>query len=106
MDQVVQAARKPNPIFDDEGQKGFFYKDPNSGEELFGYPGEGLIKKFMFKDLEENGVKVNLPVFAQSLNIAGNIIPCFCPTITVPAAIINKHFNLLRPGEIEEQILI
>ena len=105
VDQVVQSARKPNPIFDDEGQKGFFYKDPNSGEELFGYPGEGLIKKFMFKDLEENGVKVNLPVFAQSLNIAGNIIPGFGPTITVPAAIINKHFNLLRPGEIEEQIL-
>ncbi len=102
--QVVQSGREPNPIFDDEGQKGFFYKDPNTGEELFGYPGEGLIKKFMFKDLEENGVKVNLPVFAQSLNIAGNIVPGFGPTITVPMAVINKQFNLLRPGKWEETL--
>ncbi len=104
-DQLVQAARKPNPVFDDEGQKGFFYKDPNSGEELFGYPGEGLAKKFMFKDLEKNGVKVNLPVFAGSLNIVANIVPGFGPTITVPAALINKYVNLLKPGEIGEQIL-
>jgi hypothetical protein len=103
--QVVQSAKEPNPIFDDEGQKGFFYKDPNTGEELFGYPGEGLLKKFMFKDLEENGVKVNLPVFASSLNIAGNIVPGFGPTITVPAAIINKYFNVFRPGKWEEQLL-
>ncbi len=47
--QVVQAARKPNPVFDEEGQQGFFYKDPNTGEELYGYQGEGLINKWMFR---------------------------------------------------------
>lgn len=103
--QLVQAAQKPNPIFDDSGQKGFFYRDPNTGKEMFGYPGEGLINKWMFKELNENGVYVNLPVFASSLNIAGNIVPGFGPTITVPAAFINRKFNVLRPGKLEEQIL-
>ena len=92
-------------MFDDSGQKGFFYKDPNTNEELFGYPGEGLIQKWMFKDLTENGVQVNLPVFAGSLNIAGNLIPGFGPTITVPAAFINRKFNVLRPGKWEETVL-
>ena len=103
--QTVQAARKPNPVFDEEGQQGFFYKDPNTGEELFGYPGEGLINKWMFKDLNEGGVNVNLPVFASSLNIAGNLIPGFGPSVTVPMAIINQKFNLLRPGKWEETLL-
>ena len=103
--QVVQAARKPNPVFDEEGQQGFFYKDPNTGEELFGYPGEGLANKWMFKDLNEGGVGVNLPVFASSLNIAGNLIPGFGPTVTVPMALINQKFNLLRPGKWEETLL-
>lgn len=103
--QFVQSAQKPNPVFDDSGQKGFFYKDPNTNEELFGYPGEGLIQKWMFKDLTENGVQVNLPVFAGSLNIAGNLIPGFGPTITVPAAFINRKFNVLRPGKWEETLL-
>ena len=105
LQQTVDAAREPNPIFDEEGQQGFFYKDPNTGEELFGYPGEGLIKKYMFKDLEENGVKINLPVFASSLNIAGSFIPGFGPTITVPAAILNAKFEFLRPGKFEEEII-
>ena len=103
--QLVQSAQKPNPVFDDSGQKGFFYKDPNTNEELFGYPGEGLIQKWMFKDLTENGVQVNLPVFAGSLNIAGNLIPGFGLTITVPAAFINRKFNVLRPGKWEETVL-
>tara|TARA_R100001530_G_scaffold136336_1_gene116531 strand:+ start:954 stop:5714 length:4761 start_codon:yes stop_codon:yes gene_type:complete len=103
--QVVQAAQKPSPVFDDSGQKGYFYKDPNTNKEMFGYPGEGLINKWMFKELNENGVYVNLPVFASSLNIAGNLIPGVGPTITVPAAFINRKFNILRPGKWEEQIL-
>ena len=50
-------------------------------------------------------MNVNLPVFASSLNIAGNLIPGFGPSVTVPMAIINQKFNLLRPGKWEETLL-
>lgn len=102
--QLVQAGRKPNPVFDDEAEKGFFYRDPLTNQELFGYPGEGLIKKWMFRDLEENGVKVNLPIYLQSINLAANVIPGFGPTITVPVAFLNSKFKLLKPEGVAQTI--
>jgi hypothetical protein len=88
--QVVEAGRKPNPVFDETGQKGFFYKNPKNGQEVFGYPGEGLLQKWMFSELEEGGVNVNMPVYLSSVNIAANVLPGFGPTIQIPAAYLNS----------------
>lgn len=100
--QVIEAGRKPNPVFDESGQKGFFYKNPRNGQEVFGYPGEGLIQDWMFKELEEGGVNVNLPVYLSSVNIAANVIPGFGPVIQIPVAYLNQQF----PGLIEEEGLV
>ena len=89
--QVIEAGRKPNPVFDETGQKGFFYKNPKNGQEVFGYPGEGLLQKWFFKDLEEGGVNVNMPVYLSSVNIAANVIPGFGPVIQIPAAYFNSR---------------
>ena len=103
--QVVQSGRKEGKQFEDDDQKGFFYPDPLTGQEMFNYPGSGLIRKWMFKDLEEKGVKVNLPVYLQSINLAANVIPGFGPTITVPAAFLNEKFQVFKPEGIAQFLL-
>lgn len=100
--QIIEAGRKPNPILDESGQKGFFYKNPRNGQEVFGYPGEGLLQNWMFKELEEGGVNVNLPVYLSSVNIAANVIPGFGPIIQIPVAYLNQKL----PGLLEEEGLI
>ena len=97
--QVIEAGRKPNPVFDETGQKGFFFVNPKNGEEVFGYPGEGLIQKWMFPELKEGGVNVNLPVYLSSLNIAASIIPGFGPIIQIPAAIAYNYGSPLFEEE-------
>ena len=104
--QVIEAGRKPNPVFDETGQKGFFYKNPKNGQEVFGYPGEGILQKWMFKDLEEGGVNVNMPVYLSSLNIVGSILPGFGPTIQIPAAYINAKGSELFKEEGVLQTLV
>ena len=103
--QVVQSGRKEGAKFEDDDQKGFFYRDPLTQQELFNYPGEGLLRKWMFKDLDENGIKVNMPVYLQSINLAANVIPGFGPTITVPAAFLNEKFKVFKPEGIAQFIL-
>ena len=97
--QVIESGRKPNPVFDETGQKGFFYKNPRNGEEVFGMPFEGLIQKWMFKDLEEGGVNVNLPVYLSSVNIAASVIPGFGPVIQIPAGFLNSMGSQLFEEE-------
>ena len=103
--QIIQSGRKEGAKFEDDDQKGFFYRDPLTQQEMFNYPGSGLLRKWMFKDLEENGVKVNMPVYLQSINLAANVIPGFGPTITVPAAFLNEKFKVFKPEGIAQFIL-
>ena len=103
--QIIQSGRKEGAKFEDDDQKGFFYRDPLTQQELFNYPGTGLLRKWMFKDLEENGIKVNMPVYLQSINLAANVIPGFGPTITVPAAFLNEKFKVFKPEGLAQFIL-
>ena len=103
--QIIQSGSKDGAKFEDDDQKGFFYRDPLTQQEMFNYPGSGLLRKWMFKDLEENGVKVNMPVYLQSINLAANVIPGFGPTITVPAAFLNEKFKIFKPEGIAQFIL-
>jgi len=103
--QIIQSGQKEGAKFEGDDQKGFFYSDPLTGQEVFNYPGSGLLRKWMFKDLEENGIKVNMPVYLQSINLAANVIPGFGPTITVPAAFLNEKFKVFKPEGVAQFIL-
>jgi hypothetical protein len=47
----------------------------------------------MFKDnVSETDVRVNMPVYAQSINIAASFIPGFGPVVTLPAAFLFDNF--------------
>ena len=89
--QVSLSGVKPNPVFDSDSEKGFFYKNPTNGEMVFGYPGEGLIQDWMLGGDSDN-VKVNLPVYAQSINLAASILPGVGPIIRLPASYLYKNY--------------
>jgi len=83
--QLSLSGIKPNPVFDSEGTKGFFYANPTNGEMVFGYPGEGLVENWMLGGDSDN-VKVNLPVYASSVNLAASVLPGVGPVVRLPAS--------------------
>jgi len=89
--QLSLSGIKPNPVFDSEGTKGFFYANPTNGEMVFGYPGEGLIENWMLGGDSDN-VKVNLPLYAASVNLAASILPGVGPVIRLPASYLFKNY--------------
>jgi hypothetical protein len=89
--QLSLSGIKPNPVFDSEGTKGFFYANPTNGEMVFGYPGEGLIENWMLGGDSEN-VKVNLPVYASSVNLAASVLPGVGPVVRLPASYLFKNY--------------
>jgi len=85
-------AAQENDTLDPTG-KGFFYKNPANGKVVFNYPGTDLLQNWMFKDnVSETDVRVNMPVYAQSINIAASFIPGFGPVVTFPAAFMFDNF--------------
>ena len=102
MGQVVESAREQNPIFDPNGSRGFFYKNPVNGEEVFGYPGSGIVSNWMFKDLEQEGIDVQFPAYVSSINLVASIIPGVGPVLRIPAAYLMK--NLPEEGVINQFI--
>ncbi len=92
MGQFVESAREQNPIFDKSGSRGYFYKNPINGEEVFGYPGSGLVSNWMFKDLKEQGVDVQFPAYVSSVNLVASIIPGVGPVLRIPASYLYDKF--------------
>jgi len=86
---VWAGATQPTDQFEDTG-KGFFYENPVNGQAVFNYPGTGLVQKYMFGD--DDTTKINMPVYASSVNIAASIMPGFGPIVTLPAAFIFKNY--------------
>ena len=91
LNKLVQSGSEPNPLADPTGQRGFFYTNPVNGEEVFAYPGTGLIQKFMFPELQDTGVDASFPVYVSSLNLVADIMPGVGPIIRVPAAYLRKN---------------
>ena len=89
--QLSVSGIKPNPVFDSEGTKGFFYANPTNGEMVFGYPGEGLIENWMLGGDSDN-VKVNLPLYASSVNLAASVLPGVGPVVRLPASFLFKNY--------------
>ena len=92
LNKLVQSGSEPNPLADPSGQRGFFYTNPVNGEEVFGYPGTGLVQKWMFPEFEGTGVEAEFPVYVSSLNLVADIMPGVGPIIRVPASYLRKQF--------------
>ena len=92
LNKLVQSGSEPNPLADPTGQRGFFYTNPVNGEEVFAYPGTGLIQKYMFPELQETGVEASFPVYVSSVNLVADIMPGIGPIIRVPASYFRKNF--------------
>ena len=89
---IWDGAAQENDTFGPTG-KGIFYKNPINGQVVFNYPGTGLLQDWMFKDSAPNtDVRINMPVYAESINIAAGLLPGFGPVIQIPAAFIFKNF--------------
>lgn len=92
LNKLVQSGSEPNPLADPTGQRGFFYTNPVNGEEVFAYPGTGLIQKHMFPELQDTGVEASFPVYVSSINLVADIMPGIGPIIRVPASYFRKNF--------------
>lgn len=79
VDQTISAAR----------DTGFFYNDPVSGEEVFTYPGSGLLSQWMFGDADVMRMTGRVAGFNLML---GAVIPGVGPAIQVPAAALQESF--------------
>ena len=89
---IWDGAAQENDTFGPSG-KGIFYKNPINGQVVFNYPGTGLLQDWMFKDSAPNtDVRVNMPVYAESINIAAGLLPGFGPVIQIPAAFLFRNF--------------
>jgi hypothetical protein len=81
-------AAQPNDTLDPTG-KGFFYKNPINNKVMFNYPGSDIFQNWMLGDsAPDTNVRVNMPVYAQSVNIAATLLPGFGPVIQLPASFI------------------
>jgi len=88
---IWDGAAQENDTFGPTG-KGIFYKNPINGQVVFNYPGTGLLQDWMFKDAPNKDVRVNMPVYAESINIAAGLLPGFGPVIQIPAAFLFRNF--------------
>ena len=92
LNKLVQSGSEPNPLADPTGQRGFFYTNPVNGEEVFAYPGTGLIQKYMFPEFQDTGVEAEFPVYVSSINLVADIMPGIGPIIRFPASYFRERF--------------
>jgi len=92
LNKLVQSGSEPNPLADPTGQRGFFYTNPVNGEEVFAYPGTGLIQKHMFPEFQDTGVEAEFPVYVSSVNLVADIMPGIGPIIRVPSSFFRERF--------------
>lgn len=79
--QRPQNIRKGQKIIGGLRNSGVFHEDPDTGEEMFTYPGSELLTE---KTL---GVPIPLEARASGLNLfAGSVLPGFGPAVTYPAS--------------------
>ena len=87
MRQGVEGARESNPFAgvnaDGEQDHGLFYRNPETGEEMFAYPGSGLISSAMLGDAAGN---VQFEGRAGALSMASQIMPGLGPMVQIPVS--------------------
>jgi len=94
--QFIAGGRESNPIEallnPDEletNQKGFFYSDPSTGDEIFNYPGWDLLAKWMFQTETPEGQELRPRVTGRAAGVnllLGSFMPGVGPIIQIPTA--------------------
>jgi hypothetical protein len=87
--QGLEGARQPSLLGEAEttpgSGEGFFHTDPNTGEEVFSYPGGGVLSKML--GLGSGGAGVELVGMAKGLNVvSATSVPGFGPIVQLPAS--------------------
>jgi hypothetical protein len=87
--QGLEGARQPSLLGEAEttpgSGEGFFHTDPNTGEEVFSYPGGGILSKML--GLGSGGAGVELIGMAKGLNVvSATTLPGFGPIVQLPAS--------------------
>ena len=91
---TVEKGRETNPFEIEDTDRGFFYEDPTTGEEMFAFPGwGGLASKFMGIE-GDDPIQLEASGFAASVNLIGqSFLPGFGPLVQVPAAYLTKDVD-------------
>ena len=87
-----------NVIYDVTGtvhdaHQGFFFEDPNTGDESFAWPMPALAQQFLTMGTPSNSAGVLMPAPVRGLNLIGQVQPGFGPLVTAPANLL-----LNQPG--------
>lgn len=80
-------------------ESGWFYQDPQTGEEVFNYPGSGLLSNWMFGDSGMTDAGFQLTGRVQGLNLMlGQYMPGFGPMVQLPASTLARDW-LEQPNQ-------
>ena len=97
---MVEKGRETNPFDVDDTDRGFFYKDPTTGEEMFAFPGWGGLASRWMKIQEDDPIQLEASGFAASVNLIGqSFLPGVGPVVQLPASF------LLRNAESDSAIV-
>tara|TARA_R100000234_G_scaffold62522_1_gene37924 strand:+ start:2026 stop:7125 length:5100 start_codon:yes stop_codon:yes gene_type:complete len=91
---TVEKGRETNPFDQEDTDRGFFYTDPVTQEEMFAFPGWGGLASRWMKIQEDDPVQLEASGFAQSVNLIGqSFLPGFGPLVQVPASYLTKSLD-------------
>ena len=91
---MVEKGRETNPFDLENTDRGFFYQDPTTGEEMFSWGvWGGLASKFMgFQD--DDPIQLEASGFAASVNLVGqSFLPGVGPVVQVPASFFTRNME-------------
>ena len=99
MQQGIQGARGSNPFqgvqregpegsegyafgsYAGEQGRGMFFRDPNTGDEMFTYPGSGVIANWMLGDAADG---ISFTGRVEGLSMMSQVMPGFGPMVQIP----------------------
>jgi hypothetical protein len=110
--QGISGARGSDPFgdvgADGEDGRGFFFNDPNSGEEIFAYPGLGLIPDWMPFIGGAGEVSDNLELTGRvsGLNMMGQVMPGIGPILQIPLSQFSYFNDVDNPSRVLRDIVM
>ena len=97
---MVEKGRESNPFDVEDTDRGFFYQDPTTGEEMFAFPGWGGMASKWMGIQEDDPIQLEASGFAKSVNLIGqSFLPGVGPVVQLPASF------LLRNAESDSAIV-
>lgn len=91
---TVEKGRETNPFEIENTDRGFFYEDPTTGEEMFAFPGWGGLASRWMGIQEDDPIQLEASGFAASVNLIGqSFLPGLGPLVQVPAAYLTKGMD-------------